>query len=102
MFWSFAQARMTAASFTQYTNTLSIPLAFSSALFATCVSYASMASGARTLISTRVTNVAGDLELGSAGRERAGQAHDQDLLAGAGFPDVEEDGRVELEAVLRA
>ena len=61
-----------------------------------------MASGARTLISTRVTNVAGDLELGSAGRERAGQAHDQDLLAGARFPDVEEDGRVELEAVLRA
>jgi len=46
MFWSLAQARMTAASFTQYTKTFSIPLAFSSALFATCVSYASMASGA--------------------------------------------------------
>ena len=53
-------------------------------------------------MSARVTDVAGDLELGSAGRERAGQAHDEHLLAGAGFPDVEEDGRVELEAVLRA
>ena len=48
-----------------------------------------------------VRDVAGDLELGSAGREGAGQAHDQHLLAGARFPDVEEDGRVELEAVLR-
>ena len=47
-----------------------------------------------------VRDVAGDLELGSAGRERAGQAHDQDLLAGAGLAHVEEDGRVELEAVL--
>ena len=46
-------------------------------------------------------NVAGDLELGSAGREGAGQAHDQHLLAGAGLAHVEEDGRVELEAVLR-
>ena len=54
------------------------------------------------MMSARATDVAGDLELGSAGRERAGQAHDQDLLAGARFPDVEEDGRVELEAVLRA
>ena len=53
-------------------------------------------------MSTPFTNVAGDLELGSAGRERAGQAHDQDLLAGAGLAHVEEDGRVELEAVLRA
>ena len=52
-------------------------------------------------MSTRATDVAGDLELGSAGRERAGQAHDQDLLAGAGLAHVEEDGRVELEAVLR-
>ena len=51
-------------------------------------------------MSARATDVAGDLELGSAGRERPGQAHDQDLLAGARFPDVEEDGRVELEAVL--
>ena len=47
-------------------------------------------------------DVAGDLELGSAGRERAGQAHDQHLLAGAGLPHVEEHRRVELEAVLRA
>ena len=46
-------------------------------------------------------DVAGDLELGSAGREGAGQAHDQHLLAGAGRAHVEEDGRVELEAVLR-
>ena len=53
-------------------------------------------------MSARATDVAGDLELGSAGRERAGQAHDQDLLAGAGLAHVEEDGRVELEAVLRA
>jgi hypothetical protein len=53
-------------------------------------------------MSARATDVAGDLELGSAGRERPGQAHDQDLLAGARFPDIEEDGRVELEAVLRA
>ena len=49
-----------------------------------------------------VRDVAGDLELGSAGREGAGQAHDQHLLAGAGLAHVEEDGRVELEAVLRA
>ena len=48
-----------------------------------------------------VRDVAGDLELGSAGREGAGQAHDQDLLAGAGLAHVQEDRRVELEAVLR-
>ena len=47
-------------------------------------------------------DVAGDLELGSAGREGAGQAHDEHLLAGAGLAHVQEDGRVELEAVLRA
>ena len=51
-------------------------------------------------MSTQITNVAGDLELGSAGREGAGQAHDQDLLAGAGLAHVQEDRRVELEAVL--
>ena len=53
-------------------------------------------------MSARATDVAGDLELGSARRERAGQAHDEHLLAGAGLAHVEEDGRVELEAVLRA
>ena len=53
-------------------------------------------------MSTQITNVAGDLELGSAGREGAGQAHDQHLLAGAGLAHVQEDRRVELEAVLRA
>ena len=57
--------------------------------------------GRLNLISTQITNVAGDLELGSAGREGAGQAHDQDLLAGAGLAHVQEDRRVELEAVLR-
>jgi hypothetical protein len=58
--------------------------------------------GRLNLISTQITNVAGDLELGSAGREGAGQAHDEHLLAGAGLAHVQEDGRVELEAVLRA